>query len=116
MRKLGLGLSYEDYVNQYGEDNAKYILETLGDGLQNYCQYGYIEMNLPGGLSYESETQDDAVRRDWSFAHLQGDLSLLQKLVDGQWDEDDFVILSPGECLTAVSDGRIIDKATGSAS
>ena len=112
MHQMGLDHSYEEYVRKYGEDNAKYLLETLGDGLQNYCRYAYIDVGLPGDVSYVSETEEKAKNRGWSFVRLEGDLSLMQNLVDGRWDEEDFVVLAPGERLVATGDSRVIDKST----
>ena len=33
----------------------------------------------------------------WQYEELQGDPGLVQRLVDGQWDEKEFLVLTPGQ-------------------
>ena len=42
------------------------------------------------------------------FEKLQGDLGLLRKLVNGEWD-DDFLVVPPGWRVVATHDERIIE-------
>ncbi len=113
MRKLGLDLTYDQYVAKYGEDNAKFILEQLGDGLQNYSCYAYIDMGLPTRRDYVTEARKDALEREWSFLEFQGDLSLLQRLVDADWGEEDFLVLQSGQSVARASDSRILTAGDG---
>jgi hypothetical protein len=76
--QLGLRSSYEDYVRQYGEENAGYLLEVLGDGLRNYSAYAYIGSGIGDFRHYERLTQEDARTRRWSYSRLKGDLGLLR--------------------------------------
>lgn len=108
MRKLGLDLNYEEYVSKYGEDNAQFILEQLGDGLQNYSCYAYIEMGMPKDEECLAQAQKDAGERNWTFLHLNGDLGLIQRLMDGDWDEEAFLVLEPGQSVALGTDERIL--------
>ncbi len=110
-RQLGCDRSYEDYVAQYGEENAKYIMETLGDTLKNYDRYAYIDMGIREDLGYDAETAQNAEERGWTFERIEGDLALARKLVDGVWDDGQFLVVQPGETILAAHDGRIVQAS-----
>ena len=107
-QQLGSDRTYEEYVAQYGEENAKYIMETLGDTLKNYDRYAYIDMGIREDLGYDAETAQNAGERGWAFERIAGDLTLLRKLVDGEWDDEQFLVVQPGEAISATYDGRIV--------
>jgi hypothetical protein len=106
--QLGLHKSYEDYVREYGEDNAKYLMEVLGDGLHNYSAYAYIGAAFGDFQHYERRTEVDARARGWGYRRLAGDLGLLRRLVDGPWEEQDFLVVPTGETLGPSHDGAVI--------
>ena len=106
--KLGLAQSYEQLVEQYGEDNAKYVKEMLGDWTKSYSRLLYLAMGVCDEADFVDQTRREAAERNWEFELREGDLSLLERLFRGQWD-DDFVIVQPGEMLVARNDERILD-------
>lgn len=106
--KTGMTMSYEDLVEKYGEDNAKYLFETLHQPRRNYGQFTYIEMGVEPDDRFERQTQEAAERQNWKFEKLQGDMSLIHRLVDGPWVNDDFLVLQPGWRLAARFDEDII--------
>jgi hypothetical protein len=64
-------------------------------------------MGVEADGRFEQSVREDAEARGWQFEKLQGDLSLLRKLVNGDWD-DDFLIVPPGWRVVATHDDRII--------
>jgi hypothetical protein len=107
-RKMGLNLRYEQLVEKYGEDNAKYLLEALGDNTHNYGQFTYIEMGVEPDDRFERHSRELAGKRGWKFEKLNGDMGLIQALVDGAWDEERFLVVQPGQRVVARYDGSII--------
>jgi hypothetical protein len=107
-RRTGMDQSYQALVERYGEDNARYLWNELCDISKNYRQLTFIEMGIEPDGSFERRTREEAAARGWAYEKVKGDLSLLQRLVDGQWDEREFLIVRPGERVTARYDDNII--------
>ena len=106
----GIDQSYQELVEQYGEDNARYLFETLGHGRKNYRQLTFIEMGIEPDDRFELQTLQEAEERGWSFEKEQGDLSLIQRLVDGHWQEDAFLVVQPGTRIVARYDEGIVSS------
>ena len=105
--KLGIDMSYEQLVAKYGEDNARYLFEELGFS-KNYGQFTFIEMGVEPDNQFEQHTRNLAEERGWKFEKLQGDLSMIQRLVDGTWDEKEFLVIPPGWHVSARYDEGIV--------
>ena len=105
---LGVGQSYEDLVARYGEDNAKYLWSELGDLKKNYHQFTYIDMGMGSDASFERQAREEAAERGWEFEKVRGDLGMFQRLVDGVWDEKEFLVVPPGKQVAADYGGGII--------
>jgi hypothetical protein len=113
-KKLGLQQSYEEMVAKYGEDNARYLWEELGRNLaRHYGQITFIEMGIEPDGSFEQHSRDDAAQRGWTFEKIPGDINLIQRLVNGEWDPKEFLVVPPGHRIVASYDEGII-KAVAS--
>lgn len=102
--QLGLGRTFEEYVEKYGEDNARYIIETLQgwSGTRNYDTIAYVDMGIGDFEEYEEQARKEARDKDWKFERLQGDISLLKRLVDGEWNPNDFLVVQPGQRIVPI--------------
>jgi hypothetical protein len=93
----GLQISYEEMVAKYGEDNAKYLYEIQQGWVKNYARAAFIGLDLgPQGV-FRGEALRLAQERSWDFSDLPGDLRLVRKLVNGEWDEAEFLVVQPGQ-------------------
>ncbi len=107
-KTLGLTQSFEELVARYGEDNARYLQEQLGDLTKHYRQFTYIEMGMEPDSSYEQRTQEEAATRGWKFEKLAGDIGIIERLVSGLWDEKEFLVVPPGHRIVPTYDENII--------
>lgn len=108
-RKSGMDRTYEELVKMYGEDNAKFLYEELCNHAKNYGQFTFIEMGIEPNDSWEKQTMEEAKSRGWKFAKVKGDMSMLQRLIDGQWDDKEFLVVPPGHRVVARYNDGIID-------
>ena len=106
--QMGMDASYEELVAKYGDDNAKYLYEELCDTVKNYSQLTFVEMGVEPDDSFERRTREDAEERGWKFEKVAGDLSMIQRLVDGVWDAKEFLLVPPGWRVMAKYDEGII--------
>ena len=97
-------------IARYGEDNGRYLLEQFNGYQRNYRQLAYIATGLEPDGSFEQQAREEAARRGWQFETIQGDLRLFERLVAGEWDEADFLVVPPGWRVKPTYDGGIIDK------
>lgn len=100
--------SYEDLVARYGEDNARFLHQELFDLARNYGQITFIATGVEPDDRFERQARDEAASRGWKFERLEGNLCLLEMLVDGQWDEEHFLVVPPGSSVAAAYDHRIV--------
>ncbi len=110
--RSGMRHTYDELVAKYGEDNAKFLYEQLCDMTRNYGRLTYIEMGIVPDGRFERETRRLADERGWKYDRVEGDMGLIQALVDGPWDEGRFLVLKPGQRVAASFDDRVI-KADG---
>ncbi|MBR0143509.1 MAG: DUF1638 domain-containing protein [Clostridia bacterium] len=96
----------------YDEETVEYLLEETG-GLKNYHNAAYISMPFLNNAHYARTAKEAADYFQWNYHEIPGDTGLLAKFVAGQWDEEDFLILEPGEKAEQSYDDRIIRKARG---
>jgi hypothetical protein len=108
MKKAGLGYTYEELVAKYGEDNARFLYGELGNQTRNYGQMTYIEMGVEPDDRFERASREEAGKRNWNYEKISGDLSLLERLVNGKWDPEEFLMVPPGWRIVAKYDDTVI--------
>ena len=65
-------------------------------------------MGIEAGGGFEQRAREDAAARGWEFEKVPGDLSMIQRLVDGQWDGPEFLVVPPGHRVVASFEENII--------
>ncbi len=99
---------YKQWVSKYGEDQAKYLMEEMGRWTSNYSHGTLIDFDFTKPLKLDEQVRQICADKGWQFDELPGDLTLLQKLLDGDWPDSDFLVLQPGQKVASEFDERII--------
>ncbi|MBI9018527.1 MAG: DUF1638 domain-containing protein [Phycisphaerae bacterium] len=107
MHQLGLDNTYDEYVKKYGEDNARYIMETMGNWTSQYKELAYIKLGLAIDQKYEQLARQEARQRKLEFRSIEGTMSLLRDFIDGNWDDKRFLTVPPG-CLIIADDDEVL--------
>jgi len=118
-RKQGAGLgaqrSYEEYAERYGERTAKLLIDVESrlsqDWKRKYTHGVLIDFDFTRQLNLSEEVQRICDENSWKYEEVPGDLNLLQRWLDGDWAEEDFLVVQPGETVYATYDDRIIEAA-----
>lgn len=86
-----------EYVEKYGEDNAKYLIEQESEWQAKYTRAAFIETGVGPVESLRKFTSDLAADRGWEYSEIAGDVRLIHELVSGAWSTEDFLVVQPGE-------------------
>jgi len=89
----------KEYKEKYGDDNAEYLMQTEQTWMTEYSWATYIDWGLANSESYRKFTKDCAEYLHWSYDELGGDSGLMQRLVDGEWNDEEFLVIKPGQTI-----------------
>ncbi len=87
----------EEYKEKYGEDNAQYLMDVEQSWIKEYSWATFIDWGLSDSSEYKNYTKRCAKFLHWKYDELKGSPELMQKLIDGDWDEDEFLVVKPGQ-------------------
>ncbi|MBE0660459.1 MAG: DUF1638 domain-containing protein [Bryobacteraceae bacterium] len=108
MNRTGIGISLDEFIERYGEDNGRYLYDEMTRYQANYSRLVYIETGLEPDASFHDEAVREAETRGWRFEAVKGSLDIFRRFVWGEWESDDFAVAKPGERFTARYDERIV--------
>ena len=98
------------YVKEYGDDNAGYLMEAEQGWFKNYSNAAYVDLDFTDTGKFKEYTRESAKWLKWNYDELKGDPGLVKRFLDGKWDDEDFLVVEPGETITASHDDKIIGK------
>jgi hypothetical protein len=102
-RASGIDLEYEELVVKYGEDNARYVWDSLHPVIEEK-ELRYIETPETAGLGYAETMRAKAAEEGKDFVLLRGSSRLLRALLAGAWDDEEFLVVAPGKSIVALYD------------
>ena len=107
MANLGLAQSEQELIEQYGEENARYLMDTLFNLEKNYTNLLYLKMDICDEKPYIRASREFAKKKGWNFHVENGSMSILSRLCSGEWD-DDFLIVPSGAKIISSNDDEVI--------
>lgn len=84
-------------AEKFGPERAAYIIHFHDSWKRNYTRAAYIDTGHPHPEKYQEYARQMAEDLGWRYETVPGDLHLLRKLVSGEWNEEEFFILQPGQ-------------------
>ncbi len=102
---------YEDYVEKFGDEElARYVIDQQEQAwIKNYSRGAYVNSGLKSGKRLEKKAQAFCESRNWKYEEVRGDLSLLKDLLAGNWDDERFLVVDPGQTIVI---GSVHDVVT----
>ncbi len=99
---------FEAYVEKYGLDNAQYLIEMETQWLNNYGRVALINLGIGREDVYRTFAKNVAQAHGWDYAEIQGDTGLIQRFLDGDWSDKDFLIVPPGCRIVQTYDDDVL--------
>jgi hypothetical protein len=87
----------KEYKEKYGDDNAQYLMEVEQSWMKEYSWATFVDWGLTDSGEYKNYTKRCAEYLHWNYEELKGDPALMQKLIDGDWNESEFLVVKPGQ-------------------
>jgi hypothetical protein len=103
--------AYQQWVAKFGEENAQHLLEVMNRWTENYTHGVLINFGFAKPLHLHEQVQKICQERGWQFQEVEGDLRLLQRWVDGEWDSGSFLIVPPGHQVVPSYSDSVITTA-----
>ncbi len=104
----GLSWTLEQLTEKYGEENAQFLFGKLGNLTQNYRGFLYIDTHVGPPHFFEQEAQRKAESKGFTFEKTEGNSTLIDALLAGNWDANDFLIVPPGHTIQTAFDDQIV--------
>ena len=99
----------QEYCDKYGPDNGEYLMEMEQHWFKTYDRATYVDLGISDTREDVEYTKQCAEWLGWSFDRQQGDPALLESLLSGEWDEERFLVVRPGQTVRLTADERVIE-------
>ena len=86
---------YADYVEKYGEDNAEFLMEETNGWHSKYTHGCYINSPYLDNKPYTDFAKSAILGLGWDYQELDGDGGMLERLLGGEWDSEEFLTCPP---------------------
>jgi hypothetical protein len=87
------------YTEKYGNDNAQYLMEMEQSWIKEYKRAVFIDWGLPGSENAKNYTKECADYLGWEYDEIAGSDKLMQRLIEGDWNDEDFLVVPPGQTI-----------------
>jgi hypothetical protein len=106
-RTTGAGLTLEALIARYGEDNGRYLHETLYQYRERYSRLVYLNTSLDDDAGFRTRASSEAAESGWRFETMPGSLDWINELLAGPWPDERFLTVPPGCTIEARHDGTL---------
>jgi len=92
----------------YDDEDIEYMLEIGSSWIKNYKTAAYIQMPFFDKEEYRDYTKKAAESFKWEYKSIDGDMTLMEDFVNGNWDNERFLIVPPKNKIVPSYDDEII--------
>lgn len=99
---------FPELAAKFGPEEARHIIDFQDSWKRNYNRAAFIDTGLATSDACANYARQMAQELGWRYEVLPGDPHLLRKLVEGEWDEAEFLVLQPGQRSASSGDESIL--------
>jgi hypothetical protein len=103
--------SFERLAARFGDEAARYLIQELEGFTKHYKRLAYVTTPAAESSALASEARSIAGKRGLAYHALVGDTGWLSRLVSGNWSDEEFLIVRPGQQVRLASGDRLIEAA-----
>ena len=105
-----IGDAYQALVAKFGEEDAKYIWAEM------YPDHGgtkavFIDLPQTSHLGYAEQFQAKAAAAGKQAIQLPGDIRLIENIIQGKWDAQEYLVVPPAATIEGVYDWNQVLRA-----
>ena len=90
-------------------------MQVMGEWQKHYNRAVFVDFGIGDTSHGQTLAQENATQRGWTFERIAGDLVLVRRLLNGDW-QNDLLIVEPGEQIVMSYDDDVMRCAgTGEA-
>ena len=101
--------SLEELIEKYGEDNGRFLYEQYSAFRHSYSGLTYISNEIASNDTCRAMAEAEAADNHWAFEEVPGSLAILDRLLNGPWNTDEFLIVPPGAQIRATINDDIVE-------
>ena len=98
------GDALQAYIKQYGEEDGRYIWAEMHPQHAGNQEAVFIELPQTKALGHAERFREKALASGKKVRQLNGDIRLIESLIHGNWDEEEFLVVPPGKTIQGVYD------------
>jgi hypothetical protein len=99
------------YRERYDEEDVEYLMESMGNPLKEYNRIAYIDNGVGTKGGQREKAGTFAATHGWTVEDVAGESGLIERLLSGSWDPEDFLVLPPGSRIEPSYEEDIVQAA-----
>ncbi len=103
-----ISFEYAELVEQYGEDNAVYLSQVMGGWEQHYQHAALVVQPGEDAEELRKQATKLTASKGWDVEIVEGSLDLLRRWVNGEWPDEEFITVQPGQKVIESNDESIL--------
>ena len=89
--------TFDEYKERYGLETAEWVIK---EEFKNYTRLALITTRAYDPAEYRKYAQSNAAFLGVKYEEIAGSLFLFEKMMKGEWEDNSFIVLQPGDEIT----------------